>query len=180
MLKVWYYIGKYLLLCLWTCPNCKYHFWDVFIEDKLMVLTSHEIPWGRGGVTSTYIASCHFCDVQRVVCYWLPVHGRVSLVLYDTRRVFPWWTSCIGALPLICEGSANLRVLCWSLPNYRAKEKKTKTKRGHKLTCVPWVWSFFPWSLLLCILLIDNVAFEDKVVSFCNSFLSSTLFWQLN
>jgi hypothetical protein len=170
------------LLCLWTCPNCKYHFWDVFIEDKLMVLTSHEIPWGRGGVTSSYIASCHFCDVQRVVCYWLPVHGRVSLVLYDTRRVFPWWTSCIGALPLICEGSANLRVLCWSLPNYRAKEKKTK-KRWPQSDCVPWFGHFslgvvvhFLWYHLLIV----NVAFGDKFVRFCNSFLSSTLFWQLN
>jgi hypothetical protein len=74
-------------------------------------------------------------------------------------------------------GKCKVESLCWSLPNYRAKEKKKI--RWPQSDCVPWFGHFFLGVVehfLGYHLLIVNVAFEDKFVSFCNSFLSSTLF----
>jgi len=44
------------------------------------------------------------------------------------------WTSCVGALPLICEGSAKLRVCVDPFQTIGLKRKSD---------CVPWFGHFF-------------------------------------
>jgi hypothetical protein len=63
------------------------------------------------------------------------------------------WTSCIGALALICEGSANLRVCVDPFQTIGLKRKRQKG--ACKVTVCSMVWSFFPWSCCAFFLLIS-------------------------